>query len=325
MARSGPRWRYKRPSQTKRLHGKMSRLRKPNKGSDARVALYHGNSRISVAERTLLQEAGVSMHHWRREDEMQRGCDLYREGWEVAAIAGSLGVSEGTVRRILRQRDVELRPPREAHRLYRCDHDFFSVVDCEVKAYWLGFLSGDGNVYCGSIQMGLQRRDRAHLVRLLADLRSTHRVYDWVNGVHEYSSVSVRSPQMVADLARFGVVPRKSFTVPFPESLSDELLQHWCRGYVDANGSICRRAARGRERKGQLHFAVAGNRGLVEGMQTYLMHMCGLSRTKLDVTNPPEQRIDTLRYGGNVQVPRILRLLHDGATVWLERKKIALA
>ena len=273
----------------------------------------------------------MSMRRRMSEQEMARGCELYRAGGSTYAVARDLGVSHAAVGDMLKRRGVACRSLSDSHRLYRLNQRFFSSLDCKVKAYWLGFLAGDGCVRANEMRLQLQRRDRAHLERFLADLGSTVPIHDrvvevhgLVNGAYEISVVSLRSWQIVSDLARFGVVQAKSFTVPWPAALEEGLLRHWCRGYVDANGSIDRHRDRTAAGGRALNFAVTGNRRLLGHMQAYLMRACGLRRTKLDVTNPPEERIVTLRYCGNRQVPRIWHFLYDYATVWLPRKRVEL-
>ena len=64
-------------------------------------------------------------------------------------------------------------PPRVYLRKYVIDHHFFDEIDTEEKAYWLGFITADGNVMqtkTGStLRVILAVKDAGHLERMNAE------------------------------------------------------------------------------------------------------------------------------------------------------------
>ena len=50
--------------------------------------------------------------------------------------------------------------------------------------------------------------------------------------------LTVNSYTLCQDLEKYGIVPRKSLILKFPNNISDEMLPHIIRGYFDGDGSI---------------------------------------------------------------------------------------
>jgi hypothetical protein len=116
-------------------------------------------------------------------------------------------------------------------------HDYFAAVTTAEQAYILGLLAADGNVASDHprVQLGLQAKD-ACLVEYVRDrLNPGARVGRRPDG---HATIQVTSRQMVSDLARFGVVPRKSRTITWPVQLG-ALQRPFLLGYFDGDGSAC--------------------------------------------------------------------------------------
>jgi hypothetical protein len=115
-------------------------------------------------------------------------------------------------------------------------HDYFSVIDSAEKAYVLGYLAADGNVTDGMprVIFGQQAKD-THAVGFVRDrlnpLANLHRRPDG------YTTVQVTSRQMVTDLARYGIVPRKSRILQWPADLGP-FLRPYLLGEFDGDGSV---------------------------------------------------------------------------------------
>lgn len=106
-------------------------------------------------------------------------------------------------------------------------------------AYWIGFLLADGCIseqLIGSDRLivGLNKRDRGHLVRLRKWLGSNHPI---VNRP-KYNSVELRiRSQKLCDMLRdFGITPRKSLTaIPDGRLINN---RHFWRGMIDGDGTV---------------------------------------------------------------------------------------
>jgi len=259
-------------------------------------------------------------------DQVTDICQRYPQGESSVSLARDMSVCEGTIRRQLIQHGIPIRSRSEAARKYVVDCSRFSEISTQEQAYWLGFIAADGCVYHNKLQILLQRGDKKHLTQLLAFLGSNHPVYDVLSGGFikggEQCLLHIQSKELVLDLIRHGVHPRKSFTLEWPEFLSRQLLCHYLRGYVDGNGTWMVLVRKSRPRR-SFSFSICSNRRFLEGAQAFLMEACDLRQTKFKVVNrhPESTDICALRYDGRYQVGRIFHLLYEGATIWLPRKR----
>lgn len=181
-----------------------------------------------------------------------RAIDLYSSGQSIALVSHALGTNTGVIHRLLHRSAIKTRS--SSHKAYALNHEFFSTIDTPEKAYWLGFLSADGNVSGTRVQINL--KDREHLEKFKAAVGSTAPVKRYFKGSYELFKIAFRSKRMVEDLARYTVGPRKSFSVQ-PWHGATELLPHYWRGCVDGDGWV----------GDQLGFC--GNRQMVEAFAQY--------------------------------------------------------
>ena len=138
----------------------------------------------------------------------------------------------------------------DKNRIYNpnLDEDFFQEIDNEYKAYFLGLIIADGNVYDpndtshstrhpGSKWVSITLHDYdqymlgifKHIIKLSSNVASDGR---------GSSYVAVRSTKMANDLQKYGIVQRKSFITKFPFNVSPDMYRHIIRGIIDGDGSI---------------------------------------------------------------------------------------
>lgn len=150
------------------------------------------------------------------------------------------------------------------NRKYFVKQDFFENIDTEEKAYFLGFLYADGNVYVSdngvksNISLGLIESDKEILDKLnllIDNKRKLVYIKPKLKRIKNKSFISkgqyrldINSLKMSKDLINQGCFPKKSLTLKFPteEQVPKELIFHFIRGYFDGdgwlgieNGSIC--------------------------------------------------------------------------------------
>jgi hypothetical protein len=175
---------------------------------------------------------------------------LIQERWspEQAAMLKQLYVDENVSWKELEQRIGRSRYAIEnkasniglkrAHPNKHCvKREYFKVIDTPMKAYLLGLIAADGSIsddirYVLSI--GLQRRDRMLLERIVNEIAPALPVIEYRNACY----VSVSSKEMAKDLAKYGVVPRKSTIFGWPHALADEFALPFILGYFDGDGSL---------------------------------------------------------------------------------------
>ncbi len=134
-------------------------------------------------------------------------------------------------------------------RKHKLDESVFDVIT-EQSAYWIGFMMADGCVsqpiskisrklLTPKLQLGLSVVDIDHVQKFKRFLGSSHKI---TVSTHQSKGVShlnallpITSRRLVAALAKYGVVPRKSHTA---KVIGLEFDRHFWRGAIDGDGSI---------------------------------------------------------------------------------------
>ena len=114
------------------------------------------------------------------------------------------------------------------------DIDYFETIDTSDKAYWLGFIFGDGTIANKSpnirLKIGLAEKDLNHIVKFSKDIKYPN--------TPSKPEISVNSKKMVFDLMDKGIRPNKTYTGGHPINVPDEFLIDCARGLFDADGSV---------------------------------------------------------------------------------------
>ncbi|MBU2634992.1 hypothetical protein KJ841_00760 [Patescibacteria group bacterium] len=207
-----------------------------------------------------------------------------------------------------------------AHRKYNLDESFFKKINNEEKAYWLGFLSGDGAITENKVRITLSIKDKKHLKKFKKAVKWTGK--DYYHKDTDALEVYFRSFKMITDLVQYYIIPRKTFTVRFPD-IRKSLERHFIRGVFDADGCINRATRVSRRKSGQIYicyggeFNIEGNKEFVSVIQSRLVGL-GLPFTSINYSG---KSINRIRYGGINQLKTIYKYLYENATIFLERKK----
>jgi hypothetical protein len=259
------------------------------------------------------------MSHPIPDREIEQIVSLYSLGQSARSIGRLFGCTTRTVTNWLKCAGVTLRSPSEACRVHSLNQNIFASVETEPQAYWLGFLSADGGINLHhSVRVNLQERDSGHLELLQAFFQTTKPIQCQMcrckSGTYPVSYLIVTSEQICSDLARYGVLPKKSKTIRWPDGLPPQLASHYVRGVFDGDGTWC-----GMNRKGMCQWRLIGNRAYLLDIQSLMMETCCLNQTKLcDHHTTPDMAY--LVYNGTRQTMRIADWLYRDATVWLPRK-----
>lgn len=207
------------------------------------------------------------------------------------------------------------------NRKYNLDEAFFEKIDSEEKAYWLGFFTGDGNITDENrLRIRLAIKDKSHLIKFKKAVKWDGKDYypKYQDGLEVY----FKSFKMKTDLARYYIIPRKTFITKFPD-LPKSLERHFIRGVFDADGSICKAIRMRQGKSGQIYisyggeFDIQGNRKFILALQSRFVEI-GLPQNSINYSG---KSINRLRYGGINQLKMIYKYLYEGATIFLERKK----
>lgn len=184
----------------------------------------------------------------------------YEEGLSLYALGRLYRTRSININKILINNNISIRGKGiqtnkenyKTNKKYNFNEYFFNNVDNELKAYWLGFLYADGNVYIrgwdkgkskgGTIEISLKAEDDYHLYNFRSDINGNmlinYRDVKLNGNIYPSCRILINSINMARDLINYGCVPNKSLILEFPKTLADELLPHFIRGYIDGDGCV---------------------------------------------------------------------------------------
>lgn len=166
----------------------------------------------------------------------------YIHGKTLDYLGDKYGHDKTNMKKKLEKWGVKLRNSSECKQKYLFDFNFFKKIDTEEKAYWLGFIYADGNIYYNEknyksvFQIALAKVDKNHLLKLKKSMKIEHPLYKDKNSYR----LMVNNIELCRDLENLGVNPNKSLncTFPTPEQVPEHLIRHFIRGYFDGDGYI---------------------------------------------------------------------------------------
>lgn len=190
---------------------------------------------------------------------------------------------------------------------------YFSNIDTDEKAYYLGLLASDGHISNGSIHLRLHWNDRELVAGFAMAIGSDvlPRLYiQTVKGTSCSGAIlQINSVEMCKDLAGYGIVPAKTKTVTWP-TLPKELELSFLRGYYDGNGGLSKKGT----------WSIAGNLAMCEGALDVLVRN-GMRKVKIFVPNAASEESFKFEYYSRAELAMLYSLLYDSRGPCLFRKE----
>lgn len=231
-------------------------------------------------------------------------------------IANLLDISVSSIYHCLAKNNIPRRSNSQNSKKYFCNESFFEKIDSEEKAYWLGFIYADGYITGPNLGITLSESDKDHLCKFLKSISSTYPINTYkYSGYKDVmaSRVLIKSSKMVSDLILNGCFYNKSLILKWPTTVSDELLHHFIRGYMDGDGSICISKT-----KYGLSFKLRFE-GTAEFLNSLMLYF-GVNLT-LQKRKENDKNSYTLDIGGNKKVLEKLNIIYSNASIYLDRKQ----
>lgn len=202
---------------------------------------------------------------------------------------------------------------------YIVDENYFSIIDSEEKAYWLGFLYADGyvrlkNNRSGQLKFKLSVKDRNHIDLFNSCVNSNYKIKDYTSSVKykggfsksNVSELSIYNTKIVKDLIRLGCVNKKTFSIRMPD-IEKSLHRHFIRGYFDGDGNIYKN----KNRSNSFQVSIASNFEFNSDIKDIL----GYGRIYKN------GNIHLLIFSKLSEVLDFYNYIYDNSTIYLLRKK----
>lgn len=240
-------------------------------------------------------------YHGIKSDLIKDVIERYKNNESVFSICNSLGLYQAKVNRILKENNVEIISYSKRNNP-SFNERYFEHIDSNDKAYWLGWLITDGCITNTSISLTIKKEDDYILEQFQADLGLNGKIKPF-NG--KYSRFMFWSRNMVEDLAKYGIVENKTFTVSLPD-INEEFIPSLLRGCIDGDGSISY-LEYGRRKDAELSFT--GNEECVNKFSRLLCESTGVGQKS--VTS--NQSIFRVRWSSKYDITKICDVLYSNS------------
>ncbi|HHP5737048.1 hypothetical protein [Bacillus cereus group sp. MYBK74-2] len=245
----------------------------------------------------------------------------------IKDIANSLGRTENAVQ--LKANRIGLKQPTK----YEYDKDYFKIIDCEEKAYWLGFIYADGyvSIYNNGrnheFGIELKASDDEHLKKFNRSIngnielsyRTREHKFSKYTSVVDICSIRIYSQRFVSHLIENGVVLNKTYVLDFPNFIPKELMRHFIRGYIDGDGYIRfgkRTSGNGYGYETRFGFTCYSKKFTI-GLKKFLENELNLETELVLYKDKSSFSVDT---ANQKQLLSMLEYLYNNSTVYLDRK-----
>lgn len=220
---------------------------------------------------------------------------------------------------------------------YYCNYRFFSDINTEEKAYWLGFISADGwmskndKSNAGVVGIELQYRDIDHLKKFnksingnytIAERYKTCQIYDeYSDKLHRMCNIRIYSLDMYNDLLQLGLHNNKTYEMHLPD-ISSELMHHFIRGYFDGDGCIRIKTLSKKDKNGD-NIKVPScdftckSYDFISSLRTLLFEQYNIGSC---ITQENTGVYRLYIYNSNHNLENFINLLYNNSTVYLDRK-----
>lgn len=202
---------------------------------------------------------------------------------------------------------------------------FFQDINEEAKAYFLGLLISDGNVFKdntgrqASISITLHLKDEYMLEKFKEVLQVNTSVGHDGRGCGQ---IAVRSNIMAEDLAKYGVIPRKSYSTYLPK-VSYEMMPHLIRGIFDGDGSIMAKPNLNNDGHSRFLHSISfcGTHKLMEDISNYSFEYLNLKQKPL-VYDYKDRQLSELKIQNIEDMQTFGDWMYNHSTIYLNRKKV---
>ena len=269
------------------------------------------------------------------EKRMRPLCKEYENGATVKEICKREGIKEATFRWWLRKLKCNIR----GRRVQTLDEKYFSSIDTQDKAYILGFLMADGCV-CKTgptakrpnrLFINISHKDRKILEYIKKELKCSYEIVDYMPSEATYgnnmmSKLAINSTPLCNDLAKYGIVARKTGIEKLPD-LPSNMLPHFIRGFFDGDGTAyyCHKKYKDTTYR-RLNIGFCSNYEMLSSIEDIFKSIgvkkypkiCAEKRTTGEFKN-----LYDISYGAKQDVKLIQHYMYDNANFFLKRKKLS--
>lgn len=210
------------------------------------------------------------------------------------------------------QRIISYRSNRKPNNAkHSINEEYFQSISSEDAAYWLGYISSDGNISLNNgYKFSVGSIDRDQIENLKTTLEYTGSLATRRLNNKDFYVLNTSNKNFVNNLINKGVVPKKTFKLAYPWFINKHLIRHYLRGYLDGDGSISYNPV-----SKMLQCGFVGTYGLMKNVAEFLYEEGIIKSSGIYKSE------NIFRFArSQIQAEKFLEYLYTGASVYMECK-----
>lgn len=245
--------------------------------------------------------------------------------------AQQAGCSEAVAKKILIEQGIHIRTQREAailankNRASDKDFNYFSKENESPNMAWLlGFLASDGTVSKrdNTIKIGLAIKDKEILEKIKQELKLQTEINEYTTAEgYDCCSLTWTCEQHKKDLARYGIIPQKTFRLKPPYELNKKYWIDYIRGYFDGDGSVNLIANGNHRGNGNLRWQIcSATKEILQFIIDFFYEEYNIPKVNILW----QEKLHTLYYFqySSTATRQIYNILYTPNSLYLNRKKV---
>lgn len=243
---------------------------------------------------------------------------MYKNGDSTVKIGELFKINPSVINGVLKRNNVAIRSNDINSRKYQINDSYFENIDTPEKAYFLGLIFSDGNLFKNTISISL-KEDDGYILKYynylfqkkpISIILNTSEIMKNRKTQHK---LTITNKNICSDFKRHGLISDKSLNIEPPKNIHPTLLRYFILGYFDGNGCIY---VKNTNPKVCL-FNIAGSLSMIKFIQDKLIESTQLTHTKIT----PYKNIFYLRYSGRGNIKQIFEYLYGDVNIpYLTRK-----
>lgn len=252
-------------------------------------------------------------------DDCQYMIDHYYD-MTSSAIADKIGCSRQLVLKIWRKNGLSGKDNRQ----YYFNFSYFNQVDTSNKAYIIGLLASDGNLYKrdnhqGQIQILLHKNDEKLLKDIVKEIGGDKPLCYF----KDYVTLTINSDKIYNDLLKIGLYDDKTYSINMNNiNIPEEFKFDFIRGYFDGDGSIFKHLQTTCKNITPCcyNICISGYIHNLLSMQDFLLGKGISCQINVDKRKYHSSEFGSLRFGSNKDKELFITNIYKNEGLKLERK-----
>jgi hypothetical protein len=244
--------------------------------------------------------------------------DYLSKNYSISRLANKWNISVKIVRSIFKKNNIQKVINTGNKRKFYFNERYFDNIDIPNKAYYLGLMYADACIYNTIMTLSLIELDKNILINFIKDIEYKGNL-NLINIKKKYPHrnnllrLSLSSKYLITQLYSLGCIPNKTFNLKFPkETISDNLLRHFLRGYWDGDGHI------GLQNKKYFRMSLYGLNCMISDINTYINSKFSILGTV--TLNKKSPTHSSLTFSGK-NAKKIYKWLYKKDDIAINRKK----